>query len=342
MNPLLSLFVAALVVLGACLLLWPDRGLLQRWRDWRRLSDRILLEDALKHLYNSEYRGRAPTLNSLSGVLQVPSDRAARLLIQLESTGMVKSTEESLGLTPEGRDYALRILRVHRLWEHYLAEETGVDADQLHRQAEHREHLITDDEADQLDTRLGFPVYDPHGDPIPTAAGEIAPQRGRSLTSLRVGEMATVVHVEDEPEEMYAQLSAHGLIPGMAVQITEVADEHVRFMADGEIISLPPLVAGNILVVPKAVDEEMGGPYETLSALGDSESASVVRIAPTCRGLERRRLLDLGILPGTSVEREMRSPGGDPTAYRIRGALIALRREQADHIQIERELEVSP
>lgn len=54
----------------------------------------------------------------------------------------------------------------------------------------------------------------------------------------------------------------------------------------------------------------------------------------TCEGAERRRLMDLGILPGTEITVEMRSPLNDPTAYLVRGALIALRREQAQDIYI--------
>ena len=54
-----------------------------------------------------------------------------------------------------------------------------------------------------------------------------------------------------------------------------------------------------------------------------------------CKGLARRRLMDLGILPGAAIMAELRSPLGDPVAYRVRGALIALRREQAAEILIE-------
>jgi Fe2+ transport system protein FeoA len=75
-------------------------------------------------------------------------------------------------------------------------------------------------------------------------------------------------------------------------------------------------------------------PLETLANLNPGEEATVVRLSLDCRGLERRRLMDLGLLPGTVVAAEMRSPTGDPTAFRIRGALIALRVEQAGYIQI--------
>jgi len=59
----------------------------------------------------------------------------------------------------------------------------------------------------------------------------------------------------------------------------------------------------------------------------------------TCRKHERRRLMDLGILPGTLIEAVLRSPGGDPTAYRVRGALIALREEQSRWIYISRNVQ---
>jgi|TARA_B100000315_G_C14277128_1_gene451349 DtxR family Mn-dependent transcriptional regulator len=75
---------------------------------------------------------------------------------------------------------------------------------------------------------------------------------------------------------------------------------------------------------------------ERLSSLRLGESGSVVSLSTDCRGQERRRLMDLGILPGTVISAEMRSPSGDPTAYRIREALIALRHEQADMISITR------
>ena len=58
-------------------------------------------------------------------------------------------------------------------------------------------------------------------------------------------------------------------------------------------------------------------------------------ISPACRGVERRRLLDLGLVPGTRVTAEFTSPAGDPVAYRVRGALIALRNQQADMIYVE-------
>ena len=84
--------------------------------------------------------------------------------------------------------------------------------------------------------------------------------------------------------------------------------------------------------------EESRGPFETLSALSPGESAAVVGIAPACQGPQRRRLLDLGLVPGTVVTAELRGALKDPVAYRVRGALIALRRQQAEWVRVDRKV----
>jgi Fe2+ transport system protein FeoA len=74
----------------------------------------------------------------------------------------------------------------------------------------------------------------------------------------------------------------------------------------------------------------------TLADLEAGESARVIRIAASCTGSQRRRLLDLGVVRGTEIRSEFGSTSGDPVAYRIRGALIALRRSQARTVEIDR------
>ena len=244
-------------------------------------------------------------------------------------------------LTDEGRRYALRIVRTHRLWERYLAEETGVTEAEWHSEAEYREHVLSPDEANLLAEQMGNPRYDPHGDPIPTSSGDIIPPKGQPLLELPVGELGMIVHVEDEPESVYAQLVAEGLRPRMQVRVTEVSPERICFWADGEEYVLAPVVAANISAVLLPKEQEMVGPFETLASLKLGEKGSVLNLSRACRGLERRRLMDLGIVPGTIVEAEMKSASGDPTAYRVRGSLVALRKEQADQIHITRQTEAA-
>jgi DtxR family Mn-dependent transcriptional regulator len=244
-------------------------------------------------------------------------------------------------LTAPGRDYALHVIRAHRLWERYLADKTGYAAADWHSQSERREHQLSRAETDALSQELGHPRFDPHGDPIPTASGDlIAPEERYSLPNFPANQYGQIVHLEDEPETIYAQLVAEGLHLGMTVLVTEITPQRVRFWADGDEHVLAPILAANVSVVPIQLEEETEtGPYESLSQLKLGQTAKVTAISHLCRGAERRRFLDLGILPGTVIKAEMVSPSGDPTAYRIRGALIGLRQEQADLIYITRDLE---
>jgi DtxR family Mn-dependent transcriptional regulator len=305
------------------------------------MSDRILIEDALKHLHNAQYRGQTASVESLAGALAISSSQSVDLLARIEARGLMTRDGVSLRLTPEGASYALRVIRVHRLWERYLAEETGVSEVDWHTRAEIQEHSLSSEEVEELSARMGHPRYDPHGDPIPTATGELPPWQGEPLTSLEAGRLGTIVHVEDEPGEVYSQLVAEGLHPGMRVEVFEVSAERVRLWADGEEHVLAPVVAANVTVLPLPEDSAMDEPFETLASLAPGESGRVLHIAPSCRGLQRRRLMDLGIVPGTDVVAEMTSAAGDPTAYRIRGTLIALRGDQARQVQITRPAEAS-
>lgn len=157
------------------------------------------------------------------------------------------------------------------------------------------------------------------------------------LTDLPAGRLGRVIHVEDEPKTVYAQLVALGLHPGTQVRMVESLSDRVRFTADEEEAVLAPLLARNITVQQIGSEERIPGPHRTLAGVRRGEPAVVVGIARSCRGQQRRRLMDLGVVPGTTVIPEMVSVGGDPVAYRLRGSLIALRRTQAQQIYVSRE-----
>jgi len=341
-EPLLYLLAFALVTAIGLLLFWPERGLFPRWQRARQITERVLIEDALKHIHEGEMMGHRLTLQSVAGALHTTANDTADLLSQMAERNLLEIEGDGFRLTPAGRDYALHIIRAHRLWERYLADETGFAESEWHDQAERFEHLLSLADADALAAQLGRPTHDPHGDPIPTTDGELVPHGGQPLTAMAVDEPVRIVHLEDEPATVYAQLVAEGLHPGMEARLTEVSPHRVCFWADGDDHVLAPIVAANISVLPLPPMEqetEPGGPCERLTCLEPGEKGEVTGISRACRGPERRRLMDLGVLPGTVIEAEMRSPSGDPTAYRIRGAIIALRREQASLINITRQEE---
>ncbi|HCA79871.1 MAG TPA: hypothetical protein DEP53_09070 [Bacteroidetes bacterium] len=335
MNPGEMLIGVLVLLAGASALFWPDRGLMARIKTSKLQADRERVEDALKHLYDMEAKGLPCTPEGIADALSMSAPESANLLRRLVSIGLLKAEGGAFRLTSEGRSYALRIIRVHRLWERYLADETAVSESDWHLEAEKKEHLISAEEAAALERRLGHPAYDPHGDPIPSAAGELPEVSWKSLTALKEGEIAGIVHIEDEPPAYYAQLAAQGFYPGLQVRVIELRTDRITVEANGNEIALAPVLAANLSVVSLPAEQIKSGIVRTLSMLRPGERGIVTGISQACRGLQRRRLMDLGVVPGAVIEVAMESVTRDPVAYSVRGATIALRKQQADMIFIE-------
>lgn len=328
---------SVMVVVGLATLaviLWPRLGVAARLRRAADVTERIRVEDAVKHLFTSEAARRMSSVESLAGAIGISRGQVVEIIRHLERLGLARLAAEDIVLTGEGRAYALRIVRTHRIWERYLADRTGVDPAQWHAQAERHEHGLAPEEVDRLAASMGDPLYDPHGDPIPTALGVMPPVRGVPLVSLDPGASAWVVHVEDEPEEVYRTIRAAGIDVGSRLTVERVDASAVQLLVEGQPVTLDGIAARNLTVEPLAVGEVDA--IERLDVLQPGEEGVVVRLAGQVQGPQRRRMLDLGIVPGTVIRAELSSASGDPVAYRIRGAVIALRRVQAQAILIRR------
>ncbi len=335
MNPQTALLIFGMGMLLVMFLFYPEKGIYYRWKKAILSTERVLIEDALKHLYDCEYRKVNCTLQSIAGNLEISSDKAAKLVQRLESLRLITSENSNLFLTPDGRSYALRVIRVHRLWEKFLADETSVPEIDWHTQAELKEHKLTPAQANALAAKIGNPVIDPHGDPIPTSEGNLPEHVGVLLTTLKTNDVAIITHIEDEPKTIYSQIIALGLHPGMQIRVIENSQTRIVFDAEGDEKILAPSFAANITVELIRDEEEIQKEFNTLSNLKPGEKAEVIRISNALRGQQRRRLMDLGVVPGTIISAEMVNPSGDLIAYRIKDAVIALRKNQTDHIFVK-------
>jgi DtxR family Mn-dependent transcriptional regulator len=195
--------------------------------------------------------------------------------------------------------------------------------------------MLSPEEVDKLDADLGYPAFDPHGDPIPTADGLLEIVESQPLTDWPTEKPAQIVHIEDEPPQVFAQILAEGLMPGMILSVLESTPSRIVLEANEAEHVLAPVVAANISVreAPQTVPTPV---FEKLTALKMGQQARVTGLDDACQGLTRRRFLDLGITPGVLIEPVLQSGFGEPTAYRVRDSLIALRREQSDLILIDR------
>lgn len=332
---LLAIGAGILVCLG--LLFWPRRGLISLWKDLHLNTSRTRMEHVLKHLFNAENLHRKTTAKNLCIRVGMGLRKTQALLNRMESNGLIKQDDQgNISLTDEGNSYAIRIVRAHRLWERYLADETGLSGDEWHQKAERLEHTTSPEQVEALAAQLGNPLYDPHGTPIPTVDGVVGPSQGQPATSFAVGEVIVVTHVDKEQDHLYSQIQAEGIVPGMQLRILETSAQRIRFGSQDNEHVLAPVVAARIIAMPLPAEQIEVLSNETLSSLQQGETARVVRFAPTCRGIERRRLMDLGILPGTQVQVTLNGPFGDPKAFLVRQTAIALRKELSNLIFIER------
>ena len=335
LDPLYALLIGAGLLIIAGLLFWPSVGLVWKIQKRRELTSKVLIEDALKYIFKCERNQQTCSLESLAGALSISPGRASEILILTQAKGLLEMSEKRFRLSETGRVTATQIVRAHRLWEKYLADTTGYKESDWHQQAERLEHKLSEEELDRISASLGYPTHDPHGDPIPNRWGELIHHGGIPLSDLPIQTPARIVHIEDEPDVIYAQIVAEELHPQMILEVDEITPNRIRFWSDDEEHVLAPVVAANISVIPLA-DENHLLPSEgvTLDTLQPGQVGVVTEISPLSRGVERRRLLDLGIISGTEIGVEMVNPGGDPTAYRIRGTVIALRNSQARLIRI--------
>ncbi len=326
--------VALIVFFGVILILFfifkPKKGLFYKYLKARKENEKTAIEDVLKLLYHDSNISKGTIFNELEFSNGLLLDSIETMI----ESGLIKSENELFYLTKDGHEYALRIIRAHRLWEKYLSEKTGFHKEEWHERAELKEHELSSDEVENLSTLLGNPRYDPHGDPIPTKTGKIHQKKGILLSDLPVFNFGKIIHLEDEPIAIYKQILKKNIHLGSQVYVKETSKNSLVFESEGEQFTLTPAVAKNITVVSLDKVDVIEKDMMRLSNLWSNQKATIIGISKECRGENRRRLLDLGFVKGATVSVDLLNPLGDPKAFLIKGTAIALRKDQAVKILI--------
>lgn len=335
-NPIWALTIFFLLAGILWKFFQPSKGWFWLLKNQSQINEKIIIEDVLKQLYHFETSGQKVDMKTLIQVLNYSNHRLMEALNVMGVKHLITNNPNEIKLTESGREYALRIVRVHRLYEKYLAEKTGFHKTEWHEMADSMEHHLSHEEADLLAAKLGHPQFDPHGDPIPTRSGQIAEISGTELHLLPIGSVGHITHIEDEPEVIYKQILAENIHIGSFIRVVETNPTRVVFESEGELFKLAPVVAANLTITLLSPEENTQQDITRLSSLRKSEQAKIIGFSKEIRGESRRRLLDLGFVKGAQVNLELLNPLGDPNAYAIKGTAIALRKEQADKILIEK------
>ncbi|MES2829516.1 MAG: metal-dependent transcriptional regulator [Bacteroidota bacterium] len=182
------------------------------------------LKAILKLSFQNEAKPEAGT-NEMAAYLGVKPATATDMLKKLKEKGLV--TYEKYGkilLTDSGKQHGIAILRKHRLWETFLYEKLDFSWDEVHEVAEQLEHIQSPKLVDKLEEFLNFPKFDPHGDPIPNAKGEIPVIAKMLLSESAVGDTYKVMAVKDTSTSFLQYLEKLNITIGTVIKILEVIE----------------------------------------------------------------------------------------------------------------------
>ncbi len=163
-----------------------------------------------------------------------------------------------ISLTADGRRKAIDIVRKHRLWETFLYQKLNFTWDEVHEVAEQLEHIQSSKLIDKLDALLNHPKYDPHGDVIPNAKGEMLITPKRTLNDEVVGHLCTMVAVKDNSATFlqYVNKVGLGLDKKMKLISRQPFDNTLEIEVNGKVAVVSPRFASNIVVVCPACDRK--------------------------------------------------------------------------------------
>ena len=293
-------------------------------------------EDFLKTLYHLGGEISVEKAFQVAKQLNIHSKTTPSIIGVLVLQGEV-TAQKTLTLTPKGKKHALRLIRAHRIYEQYLAEHSGYAPSEWHERANKMEHNMNDEEQKRIAVFLGNPLFDPHGDPIPTQSLELITKENTSQP-FREQSWWRITHVEDDDKDLFLQINEIGLTKDSIIFITSIDSRSFHFNYEGEQFCLPLNAQEALTKVEIANDEAAKYPETTaqrLTRISANQTALIAGLSPSCRGALRRRLMDLGFVKGSSVSIDLESPMKNPIAYVVRGTSIALRHDQARYILIK-------
>ena len=171
------------------------------------------IEDYVKVIYSfTEWQDKPITSSQLAQRLGVANSSVSEMVRKLKDQGLVDHKPYSaVTLTEAGLRLALAMVRRHRLIETYLVQRLGYSWDEVHDEAEQLEHAVSDTFIERVAAKLGDPRRDPHGDPIPTADGQVLMPRAHLLAELDEGHSGRITRISDDNPELLRYLAAQDI-----------------------------------------------------------------------------------------------------------------------------------
>jgi DtxR family Mn-dependent transcriptional regulator len=208
-------------------------------------------ENYLKAIFHLQEKEGTVTTNALAEKLQTKPASVTDMMKKLNSKRLLHyKPYYGFSLSTEGKRIALFIIRRHRLWEYFLSEKLKFDWNEVHLLAEELEHVSSKQLIDRLDKYLGYPPFDPHGDPIPDNKGKIKSLNKVSVLELPFNHAAQVRQVTNQSKEMLEILEHKNITIGTKLEVKKHFhfDHSVEVKIRNTTVTISEQLAKNILV----------------------------------------------------------------------------------------------
>ncbi|WP_445714594.1 metal-dependent transcriptional regulator [Flavobacterium sp.] len=209
-------------------------------------------ENYIKVIYHlSLVSPKGVNTNAIAGMLDTKASSVTDMLKKLSDKDLVSYQKyQGVTLTDKGFYSAKMIVRKHRLWEVFLVDKLGFSWDEVHEIAEELEHIKSEKLINKLDAFLGFPVADPHGDPIPDANGVIKKIEKQLLSEVEINESFHCVGVKDSSTDFLKYLDKQKIALGSVVKVIdkEDFDDTLTVEIDGKRLTISNKIANNLYV----------------------------------------------------------------------------------------------
>jgi DtxR family Mn-dependent transcriptional regulator len=180
-------------------------------------------ENYIKAIFKLSGSGaQAVSTTALAEMLETKPASVSDMLRKLNLKELVRYEKyHGAQLTEAGQRVALKIIRKHRLWETFLVQKLNFTWDEVHEVAEQMEHVKSELLIQRLDSFLGHPKVDPHGDPIPSENGELRLTKQQVLSTLEVNQEGVVCRVQDAQPAFLQYLNRVGIQIGTHLQVLD-------------------------------------------------------------------------------------------------------------------------
>jgi DtxR family transcriptional regulator, Mn-dependent transcriptional regulator len=209
-------------------------------------------ENYLKAIFRFSKEGQAVSTNTIANFLGTSAASVTDMFIKLGEKNLVEYTPyRGVRIKEEGSKVALKIVRKHRLWEVFLVQKLHFSWDNIHDVAEQLEHIDSPELIQRLDEFLGYPKFDPHGDPIPSESGEIEMRATHVLKEVKSGAKAEIAAVVLSSADFLQYLDRVGLTIGQEILVEEQIsfDDSMLLGVNGTQVIISGAVAKNLRVV---------------------------------------------------------------------------------------------